>query len=75
MSSNTMSEELDEDVYYADNGTQLIGFDNDLEGIGASSTEIINIDTGYQPTWTPKEGFRENFQNWYVEGAFPHPYC
>jgi hypothetical protein len=56
----------DEDVGYADNGRPTIDFDNDLEGIGSSATEIININTAYQPTWGPTEGFRENYQNWYV---------
>jgi hypothetical protein len=60
----------DEDVCYVDNGRQVMDFDNDLEGIGSSSTEIINIDTGYQPTWGPIEGFRENYQNWCVS-CFP----
>lgn len=60
-----MADEAHEDVSYADNGRKLRNTDNDLEDTGQSATEIINIDTGYQPSWGPAEGFRENFQNWY----------
>jgi hypothetical protein len=56
----------DEDICYADNGRHIVDLENDLEGIATSSTEIINISTAYQPTWGPMEGFRENYQNWYV---------
>jgi hypothetical protein len=44
-------------------GRRARDYGNDLEDIGQSTTEIINID---QPNWGPAEGFRENYQNWYI---------
>lgn len=58
-----MADETHE-VDYADSGRKSRDFGNDLKDIGQSTTEIINIDTTYQPNWGPAEGFRENYQNW-----------
>ena len=38
---------------------------NDLAGIGNSATELININTKYQPEWGGAEAFREFYQNLY----------
>jgi hypothetical protein len=61
-----MADEAHEDVGHADTERKATNYGNDLEDIGQSSTEVINVDTTYQPDWGPKEGFRENYQNWYV---------
>lgn len=61
-----MGDEVSADVDFIDNGRNMVDEDNDLEGIGQSTTEIININTRYQPKWGPAEGFRENYQNWYL---------
>jgi hypothetical protein len=61
-----MSEDDHEEVGYTDNGRRARDYGNDLEDIGQSTTEIINIDTSYQPNWGPAEGFRENYQKWYI---------
>jgi hypothetical protein len=44
-----MAEELHEDVRYTDTGRRARDCGSDLEDIGQSTTEIINIDTSYQP--------------------------
>jgi len=59
-----MADDGGEDVGYTDNDRKSHMCDNDLEDMGKSTIEIINIDTTYQPGWGPAEGFRENFQNW-----------
>jgi hypothetical protein len=56
-----MADDAHEDIGYADTGRQARDYGNDLEDIGQSTTEIININTGYQPNWGPAEGFRENY--------------
>jgi len=60
-----MDDSVSEEVSYVDNGREVRNDENDLEDIGQSTTVIINIDTTYQPSWGPAEGFRENYQNWY----------
>ena len=61
-----MADDPFEFVSYADNGRRVCDTTNDLEDIGCSTTELINISTAYQACWGPQEGFRENYQNWYV---------
>jgi hypothetical protein len=31
------------------------------------SRQPLGISVAYVPTWTPRDGFREFFQNWFVE--------
>jgi hypothetical protein len=31
------------------------------------SRQSLGISAAYVPTWTPRDGFREFFQNWFVE--------
>jgi hypothetical protein len=31
------------------------------------SRQSLGISVAYVPTWTPKDGFREFFQNWFVK--------
>jgi hypothetical protein len=52
-----MAEELHEDVRYTDTGRRSRDCGNDLEDIGQSTTEIINIDTSYQPRWDQQRVF------------------
>ncbi|KAF2866206.1 hypothetical protein BDV95DRAFT_612068 [Massariosphaeria phaeospora] len=59
-----MGEDIADDSNYVDNGRNNQDEENDLEDLGQSVTEVINIDTGYQPNWGPAEGYRENYQNW-----------
>lgn len=57
----------DEDVIdYMDNGQKHDYEENDLEGMGKTSTEVLNIDPIYKPDWSPEEAFREFYQNAYV---------
>ncbi|KAF2497545.1 hypothetical protein BU16DRAFT_606081 [Lophium mytilinum] len=54
---------VDEDLQYEHSGGEESGED-DLEGVGQSTTKALNIKTTYQPNWGGKEAFREFYQNW-----------
>jgi hypothetical protein len=68
--SHKMADDPHEYIGYADAGHKARDYGNDLEDVGQSATEVINIDVMYQPAWGPKEGFREIYQNWYVPEFF-----
>jgi hypothetical protein len=55
---------IDENDHYDDSDSDAES-DNDLDGIEHSATELINIDTKYQPEWGGAEAFRELYQNLY----------
>jgi hypothetical protein len=54
--------QIDQNDHYDDSDSGAES-GNDLEGIGNTATELININTKYQPEWKGAEAFREFYQN------------
>lgn len=57
--------------YPINDGYNFPGLDADLEDIQNSTLKYLNYTTDYVRHWGLDEGFRETYQNWFVERTVP----